>query len=116
MNFLPLRGKVTKEWDRVRLELKQKFDRLGVRHCEGNFRKCTPTMFLGFAHVLKRRHLGKWESAERSYNIRDVALLCNTCHDSLERMGERVGGLEVLRLINCRTGGLDLFLDLKHEE
>lgn len=112
MKFLPLIGKVTKEWNKVRAGLKVEFEKLGVTYCEANFRQCTVSMFLGFAHVLKRRHLGKWDSPERAYNIREVALLCNSCHDTLERMGEDVGGQEVLRLISIRRGAKDWFGDL----
>ncbi len=104
MKFLPQIGKVTAEWNRVRKELKKEFDKRGIRHCEAHFRNCTVSAFLGFAHVLKRRHLGKWGSPERATNIRDVALLCNNCHDSLELRGEVVGGREVERIIRAREG------------
>lgn len=111
MKRLPLIGKVGAEWIKVRKELKVLFERRGITYCEAHFRTCTVNAFLGFAHILKRRHLGRWESTERAYNIRQVALLCNNCHDALELRGELVGGREISRIIDGREG-VNLLEDL----
>jgi hypothetical protein len=104
-------GKYGLEWAKVSKELKAEFDQLGIRYCEAKFRNCTSHP-QGFAHTLKRRHLGQWGSEERANNIREVVLLCNNCHDVLELMGEAVMYAELTRLIQIRVGAGDFWSDL----
>jgi hypothetical protein len=106
-------GKRTKEWSKVRdTELAQKFARLGITYCEFHYRNCTTSLFLTFAHVNRRRHFGKVGSDERSYNIRNVARACTSCHDYLDTvLGEAVGGAEIQRVIDNREGKHLSFFD-----
>lgn len=77
---------------------------MGIRHCEARYNGCAVTNYLGFAHVLRRRHLGK-DVDLREANMMDVALLCNNCHDYIDVvLGEDAGGQELRRIINNRKG------------
>ena len=106
-------GKKGKEWTNARLQLTKEFSALGILYCEARFRTCTlyPD---GFAHVLRRRHFGKWDTEEREANLYDVVLLCNNCHDFIDvKLGEERGGLELRKIIDRRKGKPSIFGDLK---
>lgn len=60
----------TKEWDRVRKQLKIEFERRDIVRCE----RCSGSFGLSFAHRLKRRFITTDEE------LRTVALLCQQCH------------------------------------
>lgn len=107
-------GKKGQEWANAREQLKDEFDKLGIRYCEARFRMCWVYPD-GFAHILRRRNFGKWDTEEREANIKDVALLCNPCHDYIDiTLGEHLGGLELRRIINNRKGTAPSFFeDLK---
>jgi hypothetical protein len=75
-------GKKTREWNRVRRQLKCQFVGMGVTTCELNLPGCMVDNGLGFAHALKRRHITNDE------DMRRVILACNFCHNVLELNGE----------------------------
>jgi hypothetical protein len=98
-------GKKGIEWAEYRGELKDEFDRRDIRYCEARYRNCWVSDGLGFAHVLRRRNFGAYGSEERELNIKNVALLCNICHDTLDvTFGEETGGQEIERIIRAREG------------
>lgn len=80
--MLRSRGKKTKQWDKVRAELKKEFYDKGIISCE----ICGYADALSFAHRVKRRYIAKDDEAE----LRCVALLCmdigthKGCHNLLE--------------------------------
>jgi hypothetical protein len=99
-SFVVLRnlGKRGLEWIAEKKVLRTLFPQNPV--CAFRGQKCW-TYASGFAHVLRRRHLGKVDSEERDFNIRNVIPLCNPCHDYLDvELGEVVGGQEIQRLID----------------
>lgn len=108
-------GKKGKEWINAREQLKHEFDLQGIRYCEARTRFCWVDNGLGFAHVLRRRHFGKWDTDEREANIQDVALICNPCHDYIDVvLGEVRGGQELRKIIDRRNKTKpSLFGDLK---
>ena len=75
-------GRRTREWEKVRRQLKCKFVGMGVTTCELQLPGCMFDNGLGFAHALKRRHITTDE------DMRRVALLCNNCHNAIELQGE----------------------------
>lgn len=70
-------GKKIAEWDRIRADLKKRFARVGILHCELNYSGCWRTTALGFAHSKKRADCSKAD-------LRIVILSCNICHDVIE--------------------------------
>lgn len=70
-------GKKTKEWIKVRAELKKKFYNWGVTSCELRMEGCWIDNALGFAHKDKRRFLSHDE-------LYEVILICNNCHNRIE--------------------------------
>lgn len=70
------KGRKTRQWEKARAELKKDFDRMGIRHCEG----CGSTFNLSFAHRLKRRFIVTEDE------LRQVALLCVPCHQTIEQL------------------------------
>ena len=64
-----------KRWDYIRAQIKKEFAANGVTRCE----MCNSGMYLSFAHRLKRRFIHTDEE------MRQVALLCVTCHAVIER-------------------------------
>lgn len=81
-------GKKTAEWDAIRAELKEQFLSMGITYCEINYDSHCRKHVDGFAHTLKRRNMGKWETEEREANLREVVAACNYCHDKVEMQGE----------------------------
>lgn len=78
-----VKQKKTKAWEKGRSDLKAIFRDNGVTSCEGNFVKnCRKTNFLTFAHKDKRRNLTDEEIIDKD----SVALLCQPCHEYIERM------------------------------
>lgn len=71
------RGKKTAEWDRVRAEIKKKFEAHGVTTCELRGSQCWNRGWLSFAHSKKRRLM-------QGTDIWEVALLCTVCHQNIE--------------------------------
>lgn len=74
-------GKISKtdKWTRVRAELKKQFKEWGVTRCE----ICAGTFALSFAHSKKRRFIYSED------DWREVALLCQSCHDRVEHSGHQ---------------------------
>lgn len=73
------RGKKTIAWEKVRAQLKIRFERAGITTCELGYEGCLYNNFLTFAHKDKRRYLSEEE-------LWDVCLACVSCHDKIERM------------------------------
>jgi len=88
-------GKRTKDWERVRRNLKPKFERVGITTCELRYEGCWSDNGLGFAHTKKRANLGPGE-------LSVVALLCNSCHDKIEILPEEEMTKVVLATIAAR--------------
>lgn len=82
----------TDKWNRVRVKLKQKFERLGITRCE----LCFGTFGLSFAHSRKRRFIQTDEDWE------EVALLCQPCHEKIEFSGHEAMYDEIRRIIGER--------------
>jgi len=85
-------GTVNK-WNATRAKLKIEFDRMGITRCE----KCKSGMYLSFAHRLKRRFIHTDEE------LRQVALLCTTCHNVIERKSHAEMFRLVTEIIENRT-------------
>lgn len=75
-----IKGKKTKNWERVRADLKKKFWNLEVTYCELGFKGCWRDNALGFAHGDKRRFL----TEDELENL--VILACNPCHQKIEEL------------------------------
>ncbi len=71
------------EWVRIRAELFEKFNQLGITSCELNLKGCTKNYYLGFAHSKKRKEIAT-EQPERDRELAEVALLCTSCHQQIE--------------------------------
>jgi hypothetical protein len=69
-------------WDKIRAELKVKFEAAGITACELHYPGCYRDNYLGFAHSRKRRNANTPEL------MREVILADGPCHDILEAMGE----------------------------
>jgi hypothetical protein len=80
--FNPKKGKKVLWWERTRRGLKKEFERAGLTSCEARFDGCRVDDELGFAHTSKRRHI------TNEAEMREVAILCNRCHDRAEMQGE----------------------------
>lgn len=93
------RGKKTKQWDKVRAELKKEFYDKGIVTCE----LCGYSNALSFAHRLKRRYITD------EVELRRVALLCmdvgehKGCHSTLEIGDKQVMYDVVTEIIANRT-------------
>lgn len=94
-------GKRTKEWQRLREQLKPRFAAVGITHCEFKYKGCWYDNGLGFAHLRKRANL-------RDGELRVVALACNICHDMLELLPEEEMARTVQRAITNRVLQPDL--------
>jgi len=106
-------GKKGREWANAREYLTEQFFRLGITYCEANLTGCWIEPH-GFAHILRRRHFGKWDTEERRANLFEVVLLCNICHDYIDVvMGEVRGGKYLRKIIARRKGKPSMFEDLK---
>jgi hypothetical protein len=89
-------GKKVREWDKVRAELKQECEALGIRSCELRRARCLGSSFLSFAHSKKRRNIVGDE-------LREACLACQQCHAEVERMPESEMGA-VVRAALARRG------------
>lgn len=95
------RGKKTRQWDKVRAELKKEFEAKDIVTCE----ICGRSDYLSFAHRLKRRKIT--DEAE----LRQVALLCmdspqgEGCHNKLEYGGHERMYNEITAIIARRGNG-----------
>ena len=67
-----------KGWEATRLLLKKKFSRMGIEHCELNYKGCWRNNALSFAHSMKRRKITSQSDLE------EVILACVPCHERLE--------------------------------
>lgn len=67
------------KWDKIRSELKVKFEAAGITTCELHYPGCFRDNYLGFAHSKRRRHIVGDE-------IYEVILACNPCHDLLDSL------------------------------
>jgi sugar phosphate isomerase/epimerase len=77
----------TKQWDKVRKNLKIEFEERGITYCE----LCGNNSFLSFAHKDRRRKyysrtLG--EEEEELGKFENVLLLCVPCHQKIEKDAE----------------------------
>jgi len=88
-------GKKTKEWDSARSKLKKAFDSVGITTCELRLDNCTQDQALSFAHTKKRRNLAAGELFE-------VVLSCISCHNQVEKLGEKSMNRVLTRVINKR--------------
>lgn len=93
---LPKLGKKGREWLAVWRELKPRFERAGITHCEVRYPGCTPSAFLTPAHGLKRRN------CTTPALLREVVIACQSCHSFLEIMPEYRMQLRVREIIDAR--------------
>jgi hypothetical protein len=89
-------GRRTKEWQAAWRELKPRFERAGITHCEIGYEGCTPGLYLTPAHSLKRRNISTPEE------LREVVIACCSCHQRLEELGHGKMAAEVRRVIAAR--------------
>jgi len=94
-------GKRTREWQRVREQLKPRFEAAGITRCEFRYQGCWRDNALSFAHMRKRRNLMPNE-------LKVVALACIPCHDKLELMPEPLMAQTVADVIRQRILQPDL--------
>ncbi len=69
-------GPRTKQWVRIRNELKKRFAAVDLTRCE----VCGSRFGLGFAHRKRRRYCDEAE-------LHICALACSTCHDDIDGHG-----------------------------
>ena len=84
-------------WDKIRAELKPKFEKIGITCCELHYPGCFRDNYLGFAHSQKRRN------ANTPALMREVILTCGPCHDVIEGMGEEKMSVIVRETIRKRN-------------
>lgn len=92
---LPKTGKRTQQWEKVRRNLKPKFERAGITSCELRWPGCWKDNALGFAHAKHRRNLGPGE-------LSIVILVCNICHDLLDKLPDEDTEHIVMKTISER--------------
>ena len=80
------KGKKTKEWERVRKELKKQFYESDITVCELDLNGCWFNNGLGFAHTRKRRNV---------IDLYCVVLACNPCHQKIEYESEKYTGMDM---------------------
>ena len=91
-------GRKTKEWQAVWRQLKPRFERAGVIHCElRRSNDCTPNHFLTPAHSKKRRNITTPEE------LREVCIACCHCHQEIEMLPEAEMTAIVRDTISNRT-------------
>lgn len=86
-------GKRTNKWNAVRAELKRTFEASGITRCE----VCYGTFGLSFAHSKKRRFIQTEE------DWREVALLCQPCHEKIEFSGHENMYEAIRKIIGGRS-------------
>lgn len=98
MKRTPLKrlGKKGLAWEKIRRDLKARFQRAGITTCELQWPACWNDNGLGFAHAKKRRNLKAGE-------LSVVALLCNGCHEAIEILPEHEMERLVMAVIAGRT-------------
>jgi 5-methylcytosine-specific restriction endonuclease McrA len=84
-------GKKGWAWEKVKRQIKPKFQAAGITVCE----ICGGDYFLTFAHARKRRNLKKGE-------LSVCALLCRECHDKVEIMQEKDMHRLIMEIIEDR--------------
>lgn len=67
------KGPKTKQWDRIRAELKIRFEIVGITRCE----ICGSDLSLGFSHRKRRRNCDEDE-------LYRAILCCQTCHKDID--------------------------------
>lgn len=72
-------GKKVRAWSKARRALKVEFMAMGITSCELRYEGCFGDDGLGFAHHSKRRKL-------KPEDMTTVILVCNQCHDQIERL------------------------------
>ena len=76
-------GKKTKQWQKIKVQLKKLFEEKGITSCEVRLEGCR-NFFLTWAHLHKRH----WYLGENEILLGDfsqVLLCCVDCHQKLER-------------------------------
>lgn len=89
------RKEMTESWSKVKKELDEAFDRAGIFDCELRLPGCD-NRFVAFAHSKKRRFIPPpkdifdkegWKQYRRDF--RQVARLCQKCHEKIEYRGHK---------------------------
>jgi hypothetical protein len=96
-------GKKGLEWEKEKISLRKEFDEQGIYWCEFRGSNCTGGGDT-FAHVLRRRHLGRWGTEERRFNLSNVARICVNCASYLTLLGEAVEIVVIQGIIDRRKG------------
>jgi hypothetical protein len=73
------RGRKTREWEKIRRELKIRFERVGIISCEIRLKQCWGGYALSFAHTKKRADMLPGD-------IEIAVLACAPCHTAVEGM------------------------------
>ena len=73
------RGRKTREWEKVRAQLKIRFERIGITACEIRLKQCWGDYALSFAHTKKRADMLPGD-------IEKAVLACAPCHTAVEGM------------------------------
>jgi len=89
-------GRKMEAWERVKAELKPRFEAAGITQCEFGYKDCWRDNGLSFAHVDKRLNLEEGE-------LYKVALACAPCHNKLEHLPRMVMRRRVLEAIAKRA-------------
>ena len=84
-------GKKTREWDSIRKELKERFEKVGLTRCE----LCGSDWSLGFAHRKPRRYCDHDE-------LYKTALLCQEHHQECDAKGHEIMFLTINTIIENR--------------
>ncbi len=75
------RGRKTVQWERVRRELKKRFERVGITSCEIRLPQCWKGYALAFCHTKRRADIKSISELER------VVLGCAACATACEVIG-----------------------------
>jgi hypothetical protein len=82
-----------KKWASLRTTLKKEFESMGITRCE----ICGDNFALSFAHSRKRRFITTMAL------LREVALLCHICHETVEHSGHEQMFTTITSLISSRA-------------
>lgn len=83
-------GKKTKEWNRVRAQVKREFAAQGITTCELKYEGCRNGDWLSIAHGRKRRKL-------QGNELKTLTILaCVPCHERIEFLAPE----EMLAIVN----------------
>lgn len=83
-------------WAAAKKEIKKRFSEARIYRCELRYEGCTDTLFLTYAHSLRRRRIETKEQMEQ------VILACQPDHARLDAQKEQETYAEVLKVINRR--------------